>query len=112
MAGYALECALKACIFKVYVDSELIFKEKKMMGKVNNEYWTHNLEALFRLADLTKEFGIACGDNKKLETNWSTVKDWSVDDRYEQKSETVAREMIEAISNTTDGVLPWLQARW
>lgn len=112
MAGYALECALKACVFKVYVDSELIFKEKKKMGVLNDKYWTHDLEALLKLAELTADFGRDRGANVNLERFWSAVKDWSVDDRYEQKTEPAARDIIEAISNDPDGVLTWLQARW
>lgn len=112
MAGYALECALKACVFKVYVDSQIIFKEKKKMGNLNSGYWTHDLESLLKLAELTADFGQARQVNANLEAFWSTVKDWSVDDRYDRKSEQEARDLIDAISNNPDGVLTWLRTRW
>ena len=56
MAGYALECAPKSCILKLIDDTGLIFKDKRYLDKLA-KCWTHDLEQLLDLAELTAEFG-------------------------------------------------------
>jgi hypothetical protein len=71
MAGYALECALNSCILKLIDDTGLIFKDKKYLDKLA-KCWTHDLEQLLDLAELTAEFGRArgrTGDSTTLGTS-------------------------------------------
>ena len=49
LAGYAVECGLKACIMAFVEASGAIFQDKKYSEKC----WTHDLEDLLELADLT-----------------------------------------------------------
>lgn len=111
MAGYALECALKSCILKLIDDTGLIFKDKRYLDKLA-KCWTHDLEQLLDLAELTAEFGKARGANPQLDTYWVAAKGWQEISRYERKTEAQARELFEAITNVPDGVLPWIQTRW
>jgi HEPN domain-containing protein len=111
MAGYALECALKSCILKLIDDTGLIFKDKKYLDKLA-KCWTHDLDQLIDLAELTAEFGKARGANHRLNDYWETAQEWQEVSRYERKTEAEARELFEAITNVPDGVLPWIQTRW
>jgi len=41
--------------------------------------------------------------------NWSAVKLWNEESRYERHSEAEARELYRAIGEPTNGVLHWIQ---
>src|SRR6266545_3010776 len=49
LAGYAVECGLKACVLaRVGISPEVIFGARRFSERC----WTHDLEELVRLADL------------------------------------------------------------
>lgn len=105
LAGYAIECALKACIAK---------KTKKFQFPPKMDYvrelYSHKLKALVSAsgldADLTKEIDT----NPGFKTNWSTVKDWTEESRY-KASGLNGKDMYNAVTGK-DGVLPWIKQRW
>ena len=107
MLGYAVECALKACLAKQirrYDFPELQF--------VRDSY-THNLVRLLRLSGLTVELEIDSQVDANLELNWGIVKDWSELRRYEPSvSEDAARDFHRAVTTRRSGILPWLRKRW
>src|SRR5437763_17213662 len=70
LAGYAVECALKACIAKQ--TRRYDFPER---DDVNQSY-THNLEALVRVARLTVELEAQLQADPEFARNWDTVKIW------------------------------------
>lgn len=104
LGGYAVECALKACIAKNIVAEEI--PDRKFGDRV----YTHNLENLLKLADL--DSGPPHTGDQDLNFNWSTVKDWSEQARYDERNETEATRFIAAIDDTQHGVLTWLQQHW
>ena len=107
LAGYAIECAIKACIAKAV--QQLDFPDK---DRVNQSY-SHNLLQLLRLAELEVVLNDGIIQNGILGKNWTTVKDWKEAIRYSLgKSATDAAEMILAISDPANGVLPWLVLHW
>jgi hypothetical protein len=89
----------------------IIFTDKKYLDKLS-KCWTHDLPQLMDLANLTAEFGAACGADPALDANWGVAKDWTEVSRYEQKTRVEARELFKAITNIPNGVLPWIQLRW
>ena len=106
LAGYAVECGLKACIDKLskvhdYPDKDFVIR-----------CYTHRIENLVFLAGLTKERDVAAKVNLALDKHWSIVKDWDEDARYQQQIELKAREIFTAISDPANGVLPWITVRW
>lgn len=109
LAGYALECALKSCVI-AYVERniEVIFGSKGFQNKC----WTHELESLLDLADLRSEFVGVKNSNPSIAENWSTAKDWSELSRYQMKTQLEAEKLFEAITNNSDGVLPWVKTYW
>ena len=107
MAGYAVECALKACVAKLVREHD--FPDKKLA----NEAFVHDLEKLMRVAGLAPAFDRDKRANRALELNWAVVKDWSEASRYELGiTEAQARDLYAACVELPDGVLPWIENRW
>ncbi len=107
LAGYIIECGLKACIAKNISKHE--FPDKSLA----NEAWTHSLEKLIRVAGIWSDFEKDAKTNKTLERNWAIVKDWSENSRYSLSISSVdARDLYSAIASRKNGVLKWIRARW
>lgn len=107
LAGYSVECALKACIAKQVKQHD--FPD---LNTVNRSY-THDLEKLIGLAGLKERLKNDFNEIDGLEVNWSIVKDWSEAARYSPTvAETLARDMYNACSERTNGVLTWLRQSW
>jgi hypothetical protein len=108
LAGYALECGLKACIMVYVKNSGAIFVEKKFSEKC----WTHNPEDLLRLAGLETTLNADAAANPALSTNWGVATGWEETSRYKQKTQAEAQAMYDAIANHPNGVLTWIRIRW
>lgn len=107
MAGYAVECALKACILS-YIEShiEVVFGVRRYV----EDCWTHDIQKLVKQAGLENQLAAAVANNASLQGNWQAVKDWTERSRYETKSRQDAEELLAAITDAADGVLPWLKS--
>jgi len=106
LAGYSIECALKAAIAKL--NNQYDWPEKSFVAECH----THNIMALVRLAGLEAARAADAAANPALTLNWSIVQDWSERSRYERHSQVKAQKMIDAVTDTVNGVLPWIKARW
>jgi HEPN domain-containing protein len=106
LIGYAVECALKACVAKQVKQYD--FPDKKLA----NEAFTHDLEKLIRVSGLSPDFESDRKEDPELELNWAIVKDWSETVRYEfDITEFQARDLYSACTGR-NGVLPWVKKRW
>ena len=105
LAGYAVECALKACIAK---------KMKRSQFPPGIEYarqaYSHKLQELAKLAGLDSQLDKDTKLNQAFATNWNTVKDWTERSRY-QSGGLNGKDMYNAVMGK-DGVLPWIKLRW
>ena len=106
LAGYAIECALKACIAKRTREHD--FPDKKLA----NESHTHSLRELLRLADLSGALQSAIQQDAALEDRWATVTNWSEASRYQRTDAQLAASLIEAIEDNSGGVLPWIRLHY
>ena len=107
LLGYAVECALKACIAKQIERHE--FPNRRMVL----DSYTHDLRLLLKVSGLEFEFLGEVISNPALDRNWTTVSDWTVDSRYEyNKTEVTVREFHSAVTARANGFLPWLRRRW
>jgi HEPN domain-containing protein len=112
LSGYAVECALKACIAKRTREHD--FPEKKLVVDSH----THDIGNLLRLAELSDQLKIDIGLNVISETFWETVQRWSEQSRYELiEGDDVfrflkAKLMITAVKSEKGGVLPWIKQYW
>lgn len=106
LAGYAVECGLKACIAKQINQHD--FPDRNLAQKC----YTHNIEALIVVANLKTQLDADATVNVDLGDHWATVKDWDEQARYQQWTEQGARNLFEAVTDAANGVLPWIKARW
>ena len=107
LAGYAVECGLKACIAGLTNQNDYPPKPKYI-----HDYYSHEIEKLVKTAGLTSERNADVAADPDLEANWGVVKDWSEESRYERKTQAQAQQLIAAITDAAHGVLPWIRQRW
>jgi hypothetical protein len=106
LAGYAVECGLKAVIASQFQRYE--FPDKNLVNKSH----THNLEVLLGLAGLDKAFGTDSAADPDLDVAWAVAKDWSEAWRYQRATSTQARDLVNAVGGPQHGVLPWITRQW
>ena len=105
LAGYAVECALKACIAKRTREHDFPEKDSK-------EYYIHDLEKLLGFAKLKDDFYQALRANPAMNANWIITKNWAETSRYQTKTVADATELLNAIEEQTGGLLTWVRKRW
>ena len=105
LAGYAVECALKACFAKGVKRYD--FQDRKGAGKV----FTHKLEDLVTVANLDAELLAAIRASSKFAAGWELVSKWTEEGRYSTWTRDDAEAIIEAIAEK-EGVLPWIKRHW
>jgi len=106
LAGYAVECALKACIARKFRANTIPDR-----NEVNRTY-SHDLARLVEVAGLQVELERRL-DNAGFGENWNLVKDWRPDRRYElATTRGEARALLEAITDPQNGILVWLSKHW
>jgi HEPN domain-containing protein len=105
LAGYAIECALKAKIAADFRGNEI--PELKRVQSI----YTHDLSALLGLAVLKEDLDAEKELNPELYQRWSTIRAWSENTRYKVWTEASASAILDAIDGA-DGILEWLRNRW
>lgn len=105
LVGYAIECALKACIAKQARRHEFPPKADYV-----RRLYTHDLEDLLKLADLDEQLKDDMRTNTTLAQNWLVVKGWSEKSRY-LSSGLNGKDLFGATAGP-DGVLGWIKRRW
>ena len=104
--GYAVECALKACIAKR--TNQYDFPDKERANKSH----THRIEELVVQADLLIDRKADSAANPIRRLYWQTVEAWNEGSRYLTWSEQNARNLYDAINDPMKGVLTWIMAHW
>jgi hypothetical protein len=100
---------LKASIL-VYVKrhADVVFRDRRFSEKC----WTHDIEELVKLEGLEAERDADASVNSALLRNWQVVKDWSEIARYRRKTRLEAEKLYQAVTDTANGVLPWIRNHW
>lgn len=107
LAGYVVECALKACIAKL--TKKYDFPDK---DRVNQSY-VHDLNKLMDVAGLREKLSVKMKQDNDFAASWNTVKDWSEKCKYLQTiDKKKAEALLMAISDEKNGILPWLKNFW
>ena len=106
LTGYAAECGLKACIAKLTRMHDFPDKER------GNKCFTHDLVALVRLASLDASLRAEMAADRVFELNWSLVRDWNEQSRYETRSKRQAEDIFSAAANRQHGVMRWVRRHW
>jgi len=107
LAGYAVECALKAVISKSTQRYDFPDKARVLQS------YEHDPVKLIRVARLESLLEKEKEQNILFNDFWNTVKDWSEESRYRNDiDEKKSRAMLEAVSDPKAGVLRWLKTHW
>jgi HEPN domain-containing protein len=107
LAGYAIECALKACVAKQI--QQFDFPEKRLVDRS----YTHNLAQLLEVSGVKASFEEEAAQNELFRFRWNIVRDWSEASRYDVgTTEKAARDMLAAVGDENAGVLAWLKIHW
>lgn len=78
LAGYAVECGLKACIARL--TNEYDYPNKELAQRC----YTHNIETLVEVAGLKLDRQADTMSNAALGAYWLIAKDWDEKARYQQ----------------------------
>ncbi len=112
LAGYAVECALKACIARRTQQHD--FPDKKLVDKSH----THDVERLLDAAGLSDLLKNDLARNEEPELDWETVREWSEQSRYDlfkgdpTGGSVTAQMLIDAVESENGGVLRWIRQSW
>lgn len=107
LAGYSLECAIKACIAKQVQQYD--FPNKELAQKSHQ----HNLADLLGVAGLKQKLNEKEKQDLDFKLNWAVAKDWTVESRYECNiEENKAKDLYQAVTNEISGILAWLKTFW
>ena len=94
LAGYAVECALKACIARRTREHD--FPERDAQ-----KYYKHDLQELLTHALLKPELEMAVRLEPRLKEGWNLLKNWSEEARYERgRTVQEARDLIAAVEDS------------
>lgn len=107
LAGYAVECALKAVIARRTVVDDFPVRDAAKL-------YTHNLKDLLLYAGLGTARGAITtpGVSVQCSVYWEVVQVWNEQSRYATRTQEQAERLIEAINDPTDGVFVWLKMNW
>lgn len=107
LVGYAVECALKACVAGKTQRYDFPDKERVVQSH------THNLGVLLGLAGLKTSLETEMDRNAALRLSWSIVREWSEQSRYRTDlGKTEAAALYSAVAGRNAGVLAWIKRRW
>jgi HEPN domain-containing protein len=107
LCGYAVECALKACIAKRTGRYEFP-PDRRTVERL----YSHDLAGLAieaGLDDLIRSNGTAHPD---FLNNWAITKNWSEQARCVTWSAADAKDLLSSVSEPNHGVLKWLEQHW
>ncbi|HUF46092.1 MAG TPA: hypothetical protein VMN43_12160 [Aestuariivirgaceae bacterium] len=106
LAGYALECGLKALIASRFQAG--VIPDKKLVQQIH----THKLNELLKLAGIEGERKELADREPVFDANWRIALDWSEDSRYEIHDEKTAKDLIKATCDSDNGVFQWVRSKW
>lgn len=107
LAGYSVECALKACVAKRTKEHDFPPDRKRV-----ERIYSHDLSALVDAAELGTALKDVIDRDPLMLSDWNTIQDWSERSRYEVKAESEAIALLDAIESGKGGLLPWVRQRW
>jgi HEPN domain-containing protein len=106
LAGYAVELGLKAILARKFVANEI--PDKDLVTRI----YTHDLKSLVTQAGLEPFLKGRMAVDDRFSANWEIVRGWNEGSRYVINTDENARTHLEAVSDQTSGVFPWIQAHW
>jgi hypothetical protein len=106
LCGYAVECAIKACIAKQTGKHDFPDKQRVI------DSWSHDFNKLVTAAGLQASLELEIQGDAEFGPNWKTVKSWSEQSRYDVFPQSKAEDLYKAVTDKKHGVLKWLSRHW
>jgi HEPN domain-containing protein len=106
LAGYSVECALKAVIARQTQQYDFPDKGRAL------ESFVHDPRKLVKAAQLTSQLDAQIDANSAFYRYWRLVSDWSEASRYDVHTQADATDIIEAVGDSNEGVLQWVTQYW
>jgi hypothetical protein len=106
LAGYAVECGLKAVIARQFRNQDI--PDKALVNRI----YTHKLEELVTIAGLAGSLQAQQTASAAFRLNWRVVSGWSEASRYVPTSIAVAQDMVRGVGQRNTGVLAWIRTNW
>lgn len=106
LAGYSVECGLKACIAKS--TKRFDFPDKRSMDASH----THNLRDLVKVANLELLIRREAERDPIFAEKWELIQQWSEHSRYRRYDEGAASALVSAIGDVKHGVMQWIKQHW
>ena len=118
LAGYAVECALKASIAKAWnarlrTIGEFPYPDFGDTSFTKQNYYSHRIRELVKLAGLEALLVQDRRARRLLNTNWGIAEDWNEESRYVVfRNRQDAENIVNAVENSEEGVIAWLTNYW
>jgi HEPN domain-containing protein len=118
LAGYSIECALKACVCRT-LDQDDFYKPDRsnksvryVQERVLREFKTHNYNDLLVLTGLSAKFELACQTDLALDIAWEIVRNlqWTEQARYQYNSKSI--EDCYVFVESVETILIWISKYW
>ena len=114
LAGYAVECGLKACVMRRVGREEgaMLFENRRFQS---DYCFTHDLEKIFKAADLWSRFQRDRAAAPLLDRHWVSVKAWNEQSRYavpDSLAASRALDLLTSVADPTHGILQWIRRFW
>jgi AbiV family abortive infection protein len=107
LAGYAVECALKACIAKLTKAEDFPIKNSA------NTVYIHDSKKLAAVAAVDIAITQLTKQDPAFQDNWEIVTEWSEESRYDRAvDQRLAELMMNAVANARTGVLQCIRQYW
>jgi len=107
LAGYAIECAIKACFARK--TEQYDFPDRRDVDQI----YRHDPKELILAAGLEGAWKNELKSSRAFTGNWAVVKEWSEQRRYSTKiAESDATDLLNAVVDPVNGVLTWLKKLW
>ena len=106
LAGYAVECGLKACIAKQVQRYD--FPDRDLVRDLH----IHDIAKLVGKAGLRDALNARIELDQAFNDNWTLVKSWVPESRYQVWRAEEARALLEAVGNRNYGAITWIKRHW
>jgi HEPN domain-containing protein len=106
LAGYVVECALKAYVARQTREHDFPVKDAQ------RKFYIHDLGQLCNNAGLSEAFNDEFQRDADFQLNWDFVKDWTEEARYKRHGGQRAEQMLAAVADPQHGVLQCLRRYW
>jgi HEPN domain-containing protein len=109
IAGYAVECALKACICRKIKRYDFPPRDTQ------RTHYIHSLDGLLKAAGIAENLERDRQFDATLAEHWNVVKDWNQEQRYGLHGASgakLAARLVAAIGDDHHGVLKCLSKYW